>query len=61
MQSNERTRLESTDTNSKSATTTETAPYVCTRDGCFAAFGTTSARDDHEDSDHDDEEAEVAA
>ncbi|WP_089650126.1 hypothetical protein [Halobacterium hubeiense] len=48
---------------STTTTSDETAPFVCTRDGCFAAFGSREGRDEHEDSDHDDEDAptEVAA
>lgn len=50
-----------TDTDSKSAPTTETAPFVCNYDDCVAVLPTEGARRSHEERDHDDEETEVAA
>ena len=52
MQTEDTNPKNATDTDSKSATISDTPPFVCPYDGCFAAFGTTDARDDHEASDH---------
>ncbi|WP_157500619.1 hypothetical protein [Halobacterium sp. CBA1126] len=54
MTTTDQTGHKSSPTDSGESTTNndESAPYVCNHDDCFAAFGSTEARDEHEASDH---------
>jgi len=46
------TSKESTDPNPTNSTSDESAPFVCTREDCFAVLPTEGARRSHEERDH---------